>query len=162
MKITSYWQAETGFYDEKVGRYTRRRFTDIKEKVLETEIRISEYNNQPVLQFIGGPTGYESYYLSDLIPLLDEPDNERKWVICAGTINSWPRCWVKIGELKKVIQHFKEDSPHWTDKHITVAIDDNNEPIFTAWDESGANNIGEFSTHEKAKEALIEYAKTLN
>jgi hypothetical protein len=39
VKITSYWQAETGYFDEKLCRYTRRRFTDIKEKELEVIIK---------------------------------------------------------------------------------------------------------------------------
>jgi hypothetical protein len=43
---------------------------------------------------------------------------------------------------------------HWTDKHITIG--------YISWDETGCNQIGVYPTYEEAKQALIEYAKTLN
>ena len=47
-----------------------------------------------------------------------------------------------------------EKEPHWTDNHITHS--------YIAWDETGANYIGIYSTQEEAQQALIEYAKILN
>ena len=107
MQITSYWQTETGYYDEKRGRYARRRHTDIQERQLEVVLKRSEYNNQPVLHFVGGPTGHETYYLNDILASLEEK-SKGKWVICGGTINSWPRCWVTINDMKKAIKYFTE------------------------------------------------------
>lgn len=109
MKITSYWQAETGYYDDRVGRYTRRRFTDVKEKTLEVKITESEYNNKLIVQFIGGPTGNESYYLDDLINLLTDANYEGSFSICAGTINRWPHCWIKVKDLKPIILALQEE-----------------------------------------------------
>ena len=43
---------------------------------------------------------------------------------------------------------------HWADNHITLE--------FVAWDESGSNQIGVYTTRKEARQALIEYAKTLN
>ena len=104
MKIPGYFQAETGYYDSKMGRYTRRRFTDIQERMLELRIEPSEYNSKLVLRFIGGPTGHESYYLNDLMSLLAEAPPNEVLTICAGTINSWPRCWINITELQEAVR----------------------------------------------------------
>lgn len=44
--------------------------------------------------------------------------------------------------------------PHWTDRHIT--------PGYLAWDETNAHPIGYYPTKKEAKQALLDYAKTLN
>lgn len=59
------------------------------------------------------------------------------------TIEGW--CEINKDESTK---------PHWTDRHITIG--------FIAWDETGANQIGYYETRQDAKQALIDYAKTLD
>ena len=49
-------------------------------------------------------------------------------------------------------------TPCWQDNHITM----HTRTIYTAWDETGSNEIGTFNTYEEAKHALTEYAKTLD
>lgn len=117
MKIPAFWQAETGYFDPKMGRYTRRRFTDVQERMLELRIEPSEYNNRPVLRFIGGPTGHESYYLHDLINILEDAPPNEVLTICGGTINSWPRCWVNITDLQEAVRLLtKEQSDDNTER----------------------------------------------
>lgn len=58
--------------------------------------------------------------------------------------------------IKERIDIMKDKSAksNWTDRNIT--------PGYIAWDETGAYQIGCFVTKQDAKQALIEYAKTLN
>lgn len=45
----------------------------------------------------------------------------------------------------------------WYNKFITV----HRVTRYTAWDETQANELGTFDSYEEAKEAILEYAKTL-
>lgn len=45
----------------------------------------------------------------------------------------------------------------WMDNFITESND-----CYVAWDETQANELGSFPTHEEAVEAIILYARTLN
>lgn len=51
-----------------------------------------------LLQFVGGPTGFESYYLDDEFiegrEALVAANPEALFCICGGTVNSWPCCEV--------------------------------------------------------------------
>jgi hypothetical protein len=46
---------------------------------------------------------------------------------------------------------------NWYNKFITV----NRVTRYTAWDETQENELGTFDSYEEAKEALLDYAKTL-
>ena len=95
--ILSKWVAETGRYC-----YQAKAFVDRKTKESERIIQMTkvENNGRQVLAFIGGPTGFESYYIDDLI-LTGERGNS--FCICGGTINSWPACYVDSGEVFEFI-----------------------------------------------------------
>lgn len=104
MSITGYWQYEYGQWDEKYQEFRNRVKSVVHEKELDLEVEKRE-NNEDVLHFRGGPTGYESYYLQDLKNIIEQAGAEANiFCICGGTINSWARCWVKIDELKTILQ----------------------------------------------------------
>lgn len=103
--IKSYWTYETGIWNGVKNEYINRIVSDIKEKDLKIEIEntpFSEYG--PVLKFIGGPTGYESYYIKNL---LENPWNHGDFCICGGTINSWAKCWVKTKDVMNILEDYK-------------------------------------------------------
>ena len=50
-----------------------------------------------ILEFVGGPTGFERYYIADL--LLRDPSKHPEICICGGTINRWPACFVDRQEV---------------------------------------------------------------
>ena len=52
--------------------------------------------DRPILMFLGGPTGYESYYIDSL---LSHPHEHHELCICAGTINSWRECYVPTADV---------------------------------------------------------------
>ncbi len=108
MKIPAYWQLETGRFDTKLNTFTDRKLSEITECQLPVKIEPSNYSSDLILRFLGGPTGYESYYLTDIEQNLSKTIENREFYICAGTINSWPCCWVKTDELKKIINFYKE------------------------------------------------------
>ncbi len=102
MKIKSYWQSETGRWDNNSNSFINKKLSELKEK--ELEVIITKSPTQPkrkILKFIGGPTGHESYYLEDLN--FDIENKSEKFYICAGTINSWFSCYVMWNDLKKII-----------------------------------------------------------
>ncbi len=94
VEIESKWDYETGRWNNK-----KREFTDIKHKesVKTIKMRIEAVGNKLVLRFIGGPTGFESYYIEDLLENKLRSDD---FCICGGTINSWPACRVKWSEVE--------------------------------------------------------------
>lgn len=108
MEIKSYWSYEKGLWDTEHNKYIERTVSEVKEKMLkiEIEINIKHYKNDPiqVIHFIGGPTGYESYYIKDLLENNLEHVN---FCICGGTINSWAKCWVKSKDIKNILMTLK-------------------------------------------------------
>jgi len=106
MKITSYWTYETGKWDEDSGKFINRKISEIKTKELEIEIDKTDHgdNYGPILRFKGGPTGFESYYINEL---LEDEYNHEDFGICGGTINSWARCWVKTKDINKILEQFR-------------------------------------------------------
>jgi len=105
MKIKSYWQTETGRWSDFSNSYKNRIMSGEKEKEIEVNIENSLYDSdKKVLKFLGGPTGFESYYLDDL--LLSINKGYERFYICAGTINSWSSCYVLWEDIKEIL---KED-----------------------------------------------------
>ena len=102
--ITSYWQTETGRFDRNLCTFVDRKFSEIKEK----EIYIEYDPKTDVIHFRGGPTGYESYNF-DTIERSFDTFNYDKFCICAGTINSWPRCDVKVKDFMEIVKKIKEE-----------------------------------------------------
>lgn len=106
MKIKSYWRKEIGDWSEEKG-YHNRQFSDIEEKIIEAIIEDAGDQDKPCIRFIGGPTGHEVYYIHMLL------ENKRlvpgcDFSICAGTINSWPQCWVKWDDVLPLIKEAKQ------------------------------------------------------
>jgi len=100
-KITSYWQHETANFDPGKREFVNRKSSPIKEKELEITVR-KDSKDRLILSFHGGPTGFEAYYLQDILDTVMNSEQE-DYCICAGTVNSWPRCWVKMKDLKKIL-----------------------------------------------------------
>jgi hypothetical protein len=99
--IKSYWQTETGKWDEEKNKYVDRKFSEITERTISVT-----FEKGP-LRFNGGPTGYESYYFKDLEGLSERENPHEYFCICGGTINSWPKCSVKTQDLIEIIDHIK-------------------------------------------------------
>jgi hypothetical protein len=108
MKILSFWQHETGKWDEVLRIYTERKKSPIKTKELEVNIVKSDFNNKKIVKFYGGPTGHESYYLDDLLRTKFNKKEDR-FCICAGTINSWSCCWVRASDLLRFLKEAKNE-----------------------------------------------------
>jgi len=89
-EINSKWQSEHAEWDSFQEKYINITVVPMPDKVLIMEI--IDGKGGPVLQFIGGPTGYESYYIKDL--LQTSRSKRTSFCICAGTLNSWPQCVV--------------------------------------------------------------------
>jgi hypothetical protein len=88
-------------FTQERGRWNGKGYEDITKTTTTKTITMdiidvpSEYSNTPkVLQFYGGPTGYEAYRLDDqFIGILkDLPTDDL--CICGGTINAWDKCIV--------------------------------------------------------------------
>jgi len=93
--INSKWESEHAQWDSFQEKYVNRTIVPMSDKILKMEI--IDGKNGKILQFIGGPTGYESYYIEDL---LKTPRSERtSFCICGGTVNSWPRCEVPWSDV---------------------------------------------------------------
>ena len=88
MKINSRWVVEKGRWDENECTYINR-----KKETFERFIgmQIEDGNTGKLIRFIGGPTGFESYYIEDLLSV---DSLVKELCICAGTINRWPACYV--------------------------------------------------------------------
>lgn len=102
--IMSYWQTETGRWDEEKETFTNLKFSEIKEKIIQVEYQ----PEKDVIQFLGGPTGYESYYFADIYKSIHKWKSEKLY-ICAGTLNSWSSCYVKISDLLDIMNSIKRN-----------------------------------------------------
>ena len=96
VKIQGSWSVEKGRWKEGEGFVDRH--TDHFFRDLEMVIEPPSLGKGAIIRFVGGPTGYESYYVEDL-----QRPNSRQgcntFCICAGTINSWPRCEVPWADV---------------------------------------------------------------
>jgi len=95
---------EKADWDRTFQQYTNRRVISLPDKELEMVLKKTERGD--ILQFIGGPTGHESYYVSDLLGTF-APDGSDNFCICAGTVNSWPMCIVSRKEVFDFLQKGK-------------------------------------------------------
>lgn len=98
MEILSTFTYETATWDKGSNTYINRRTRSI-EKVLFMKVN-TNLEGKKVLKFEGGPTGFESYYISDLLENKPGPvDKNTPFCICGGTVNSWPRAVVLLKEV---------------------------------------------------------------
>lgn len=105
--IMSYWQTETGRFDEDSCSFINRKLSEVKEK----EIYIEYDQETDILYFRGGPTGYESYYFTSLESSILTSESD-KFCICGGTINSWPICTVKMENFRDIFNEIKKERKH--------------------------------------------------
>jgi len=91
-EIKAIFTAETAKWDgKKYFEYNYRTY----EK--EIEMVIEDRGGKPILKFIGGPTGYESYYVEDMVK--PRQKLSRELCICGGTVNSYHKCIVPWNEV---------------------------------------------------------------
>jgi len=104
IKVKSWWTYEKGRWSEKEGKYIDKTISPVYTKDLE--IGFKKVNGKDILKFIGGPTGFESYYLEDLEG--DTLDHDGDFCICGGNINSWAKCSVKSKDIHNAIKWRKK------------------------------------------------------
>lgn len=102
--IKSQWTQTYARWSNKLKTYTDRS-EDHYTKDIEVEIFMPA-DGKPRVHFRGGPTGYESYYLSTLQEPRPKPCRGEDLCICGGTINSWPRCMVKWADVRDLINAY--------------------------------------------------------
>ena len=105
MEIKSEWVYEKGKWDKEQNKFVDVTLSKTYVKMLKTRVFIND-NGKEILQFMGGPTGWESYYLDDLKK--HDLKNEGKFCICAGTMNSWAKCSVKSRDIHNAIKWRKK------------------------------------------------------
>ena len=95
--IKSRWVLEEGQWSNAkrsfINRTKEESFCDIKMCI-----------DGGILEFVGGPTGFERYHIEDM--LLYDPAKHPEICICAGTINSWPACFVARQEVVDFLKSF--------------------------------------------------------
>jgi hypothetical protein len=102
--IESWWTFRTGRWDDNNG----FGYVDIKERretrTLTLQI-VERGHGKRSLQFVGGPTGYESYDIDDLLDpktglaTFGPNPEDAMFCICGGTMNSWPTCEVRAKDV---------------------------------------------------------------
>jgi len=97
MKILSKWQQEVGKWDRGLNDYVDRKVIELPDKFLV--MQIIRIENRNILRFNGGPTGFESYHIPDLIDGMKTAGINKIFCICGGTINRWPHCTVAWDEV---------------------------------------------------------------
>lgn len=96
--INSDWIIERGHWDNAVKQYVGRTYERFQRTItMRKELRA----NGEALVFDGGPTGFEAYYIADLLATGERSED---FCICGGTINSWPRCSVKTSDVFQFIR----------------------------------------------------------
>jgi hypothetical protein len=103
MKIISYWQTETGIWNNNLNKYEERNKSEIIEKEIDLIYIVNKQDTQKdIIKFVGGPTGHESYYIKDILNHIQS--KAECLYICAGTINRWPSCYVYTKDIYKFIK----------------------------------------------------------
>lgn len=81
-----------------IGIEIDRTTNKVKQVELNYEIKTNS-DGEKSFQLIGGPTGYESFYI-------DKETAKRKikygWKACMGTKNSWNKLFIPAEEMNKI------------------------------------------------------------
>lgn len=103
--IDSEWVMLKGIWNPDARAYTRV----IEEpRMKQIAMELFERAEITILKF-AGPTGHESYYVDKYLAgelLTRDQDN---FCICAGTINSWPRCTVKRKDVADFLIEYQKE-----------------------------------------------------
>ena len=100
-EIDSRWKMEKRWIADKKQKSSKETF----KKKLTMAILPKGHDGQPdkpILEFRGGPTGFESYYLEDI-----NLEGEGDFCICAGTANRWPACYVDKTEVQEFVNAYR-------------------------------------------------------
>ena len=100
-KIKCKWIVETADWNKATNSYENRQSTET-ERTISMQLIKKEHGT--VIQFFGGPTGYESYYVEDLMN--NHESKSKDLCICGGTVNSWPRCIVNRDTVFNFIKEY--------------------------------------------------------
>lgn len=92
---------QTGIWNEKETKFD---ITKEQTRHQTIQMQINESDNGPILRFIGGPTGYEAFYIADLEA---SPREDNRFYICAGTPNGYEICHVSRKEVYKFLEDYK-------------------------------------------------------
>jgi len=115
-EIQGIFTKETGDWQEDSGNTFTNRKSKTWYRTLVMEIYVQ--SGKPLLHFQKAPTGYETYYIEDLIAYQKPFDESSLMCICGGTINSWARCEVNYKEVMDFIKAYEETlNSHRQRKH---------------------------------------------
>ena len=103
--IPSEWTFETATWNRKKNKYEDRQYRTESRTI---KMEIEDRGEESIIRFIGGPTGFESYHISDF--LLDKDVERDTLCICGGTVNSWPKCIVPWQPVISFILKFVEEN----------------------------------------------------
>lgn len=107
MIIESEWMYETGKWDNKISEFINRIIAEPVIKKIEIKVYRDIINDRDIVNFVGGPTGFESYRLEDLKS--HDLDNDERFCICGGTINSWANCTVACKDIYEAIKQYEKE-----------------------------------------------------
>lgn len=83
------------------GRLTSCITNETVSKQYAFKISMSRVDKPMIFQLIGGPTGYESFYMHNSTI---ETMSEGGWVACMGTEGTWDRLEFSAEEMHKVFE----------------------------------------------------------
>jgi hypothetical protein len=83
--------------DRKYQRLTQ----EIHEKNIAVRLIVRGAPARSLLDF-AGPTGCETYSLDDMRDLAWSGNSD--FAACAGTVNSWPGCFVNVADIRKFLE----------------------------------------------------------
>lgn len=100
MQIATKFVFETATWrDHPPGYYDRK----TREEPRTLTLSIDKSNPRgDIIKFNGGPTGFESYYIKDLLSGRRKGGDEL--CICGGTVNSWPSCRIDWATIEAFLQ----------------------------------------------------------
>jgi hypothetical protein len=103
--IRSIWTTEKASWDRRKNDYGPSTFDEEKKYI---SCKLVLRGTRLLVEF-AGPTGYETYDLETMYKVCDELDVA--FCVCAGTVNSWPRCQVNMEDVKKFMRENTDWSP---------------------------------------------------
>lgn len=100
--IESEWTHRTGVWDGERKTFIDKTWTKPLIKQI-TMLIYQDIYDRGIVKF-NGPTGFETYRLEDL--KTHDLDNDKRFCICGGTINSWANCTVSCRDIHEGIKQY--------------------------------------------------------
>ena len=79
---------------------------DETEREVYVDYKVVETKGERVFQLVGGPTGYESFYIDNDYTSL-EAMCEGGWLACAGTKGRYDRLSIPAEEMSKALASYR-------------------------------------------------------